>query len=128
MVPYTQKRSVNALFFSEENINRLQKHIKKEVHIKTRGEYKLEADLILDTIMKETSAEHGRNNKHVIRFTKKLNNIVVNNTVPSLISNIKRMWSRFSDPDHYQQLRNIRPINISNTRRATLPSVRTTWS
>lgn len=121
---------VGELFFSQENINRIQKMIKNEVFIRTNGKYKLEidqneSDLLI--VMRDVMISCAKNIPYkVVHQVKELNKIVIEKIVPDMISNIKQ------DDEYIKQLdKPIDPIPLpvcmSSKGRLTLPSVTTTF-
>ena len=80
------------LFFSPENINRLQKMIKYEVFVRTNGKYKLEvdqneSDLLVN--MRAVYISDAMNQPYqLVRQVKILNHRVIERIVPDMISMI----------------------------------------
>lgn len=116
-------------FFSKENINRIQKMIKKEVFLKTKGEFKLdvnqdETDLIV--AMRAIYYEYAKFQKcNIIRQVKELNKLTVNNIVPDMITEIKQEYEYIKEIN--EPIKPIaRPTNL-NTGKQILPSMTTTW-
>lgn len=121
----TQETELAKLFYSKQNINRLQKKIKKEVFERTRGKYRLtvdqdENDLIL--LMQEVYSENANHQtRKIVRQTKKLNEDVINCIIPSMITNIQSYY-------HYLHEVNspLKPIplaiNVSNAGSRSLHS------
>lgn len=121
---------VSLLYFSDENMKRTQKQIKKEVYRLTNGTFKLDADqdeqdLLL--AMRYIFIEHSRNlPTHIVRQVKILNRQLLDYIIPDIITNIKQ---------HYDYLKDIsnpirpldQPLNVNNKGRRTLPSVTTIW-
>ena len=113
------------LYFSEENINRLQEMIKYEVYERTKGKYLLqvnqnETDLLI--VMRDvylTDAVHSP--YKIIHQVKVLNKKTIEKIVPDMISMIKQ------DEEYVKQLdRPIIPIplpvNVNRKGRLQLPS------
>jgi hypothetical protein len=121
---------VGELFFSQENIRRLQKMIKYEVFVRTNGKYKLEVDqneTDLLVVMRDVMISCADNTPYkVVHQVKTLNHRVVERIVPDMISMIKQ------DDDYVKQLdKPIDPIPLpvcmSSRGRLQLPSVTTTF-
>jgi len=121
---------IGELFFSQENINRLQKIIKYEVFVRTNGKYKLEidqneSDLLI--VMRDVLITCGINAPYkIVSQVKTLNQRVVERIIPDMISMIKQ------DDDYIKQLdKPIDPIPLpvclNNKGRLSLPSVTTTF-
>lgn len=121
---------VSLLYFSDENMSRIQKQIKREVLRLSNGAFKLDAeqdeqDLLL--AMRYIFIEHAKNlPTHIVRQVKILNKHLLNYIIPDIMTNIKQ---------HYEYLREIsrpirpldQPLNVNNKGRRTLPSVTSLW-
>jgi hypothetical protein len=119
---------LSVIFFSPDNMKRIQKMIKKEVYNRTKGQFRLdadqdEADLLL--VMRYTYLEHGRYlSNAIIRQVKILNNQVIQQAVPDIVSNLKQ---------HYAYIKEInspiKPIDrpICMYKNKTLPSISTVY-
>lgn len=125
-----QPTPLGELFFSQENINRIQKMIKYEVFVRTNGKYKLqveqnESDLLI--VMRDIYITCGKNMPYqLIRQVKELNHKTVEKIIPDMISMIKQ------DDVYIQQLdKPIDPIPlpvcVNGKGRTSLPSVTTTF-
>jgi len=125
-----QPTPLGELFFSQENINRIQKMIKYEIFVRTNGKYKLEveqneSDLLV--VMRATYITCGRNMPYqMVRQVKELNHKTVEKIIPDMISMIKQ------DDAYIQQLdKPIDPIPlpvcVNSKGRTSLPSVTTTF-
>jgi hypothetical protein len=125
---------VSLLFFSDENIARIQKQIKREVFRLSNGTFKLEADQDEQDLwisMRYIYIEYGKNlPTHIVRQVKILNrhllNFLLNDNEGGIMTNIKQ---------HYEYLKEIsrpirpldQPLNVNNKGRRTLPSVTSLW-
>lgn len=121
---------MSKLFFSDKNIRRLQKKIRNEIFYRTDGEFRLDVDQEqrdLFTVMRATYFEHGRfYPNQVVRQVKRLNQIVVNEIVPGIITEIKQEYGYIREIN--KPLNPIdRPLNVSNAGRRQLPSFTTTF-
>ena len=125
-----QPTPLGELFFSQENINRIQKMIKYEVFIRTNGKYKLEieqneSDLLV--VMRDIYISCGKNQPYkVVHQVKELNHRTIEKILPDMISMIKQ------DDEYIKQLdKPIDPIPlpvcVNSKGRLTLPSVTTTF-
>ena len=125
-----QPTPLGELFFSQENINRIQKMIKYEVFVRTNGKYKLEVeqnetDLLV--VMRDIYITCGKNMPYqMVRQVKELNHRTVEKIIPDMISMIKQ------DDAYIQQLdKPIDPIPlpvcVNSKGRTSLPSVTTTF-
>jgi len=118
------------LFFSRDNINRIQQKIKYEVFTRTNGKYKLEvdqneSDLLI--VMRDAYISDSLNSPYkIVHQVKVLNHRVIEKILPDMISMIKQ------DDEYIKQLdRPIDPIplpvNVSRAGRLSLPSVTTVF-
>lgn len=125
-----QPTPLGELFFSQENINRLQKIIKYEIFVRTNGKYKLEvaqneSDLLV--VMRDIYITCGKNMPYqIIRQVKELNHKTIEKIIPDMISMIKQ------DDEYIKQLdKPIDPIPlpvcVNSSGRISLPSVTTTF-
>ena len=125
-----QPTPLGELFFSQENINRIQKMIKYEVFVRTNGKYKLqvaqnESDLLV--VMRDIYISCGRNMPYkLVRQVKELNHKTIEKIIPDMISMIRQ------DDEYISQLD--KPINpiplpvcVNSKGRTSLPSVTTTF-
>lgn len=121
---------VGQVFFSEQNIKRLQKMIKNEIYHKTNKKFILEEDQSDDDLliaMRAVYQLHGAfiNNK-IVHQVKDLNKKLVDYVVPDMITQIKQYYGYLKDVN--EPLKPIdRPMNVSNAGRKTLPSISTIW-
>ncbi len=122
---------MNKLFFSEDNIRRIQKKIKLAVATKTKNKFRLDVDQNVDDlilVMRSVYMEYGRylpNN--IVRQVKQLNDQVVKTVLPDIITNIKQYYGYLRDINSPLKPMD-RPVNINNAGRKTLPSVTSTWN
>ena len=117
------------IYFSVENIHRVQKKIKKEIFIRTNGTFKLEADQDVDELiiaMRSVYFDYARFlEKKIIHQVKELNDKVIETIVPDMITAIKQEYSYLKEIN--EPLKPIsRPINV-NQGRQILPSLTTVW-
>ena len=120
---------ISRIFYSEENINRIQKMIKKTIFERTKGQYKLdedqdESDLLIS--MRAVFLEHSRFLPNMmVHQVKELNHKTIERIVPDMLSMIKQ------DEEYVNQLDKpiepiALPVNVSRAGRLSLPSVTTT--
>ena len=125
-----QPTPLGELFFSQENINRIQKMIKYEVFVRTNGKYKLEidqneSDVLI--VMRDIYITCGKNLPYkVIHQVKELNHRTIEKIIPDMISMIKQ------DDEYIKQLDKPLdpiplPVCMSSKGRISLPSVTTTF-
>lgn len=125
-----QPTPLGELFFSQENINRIQKMIKYQVFVRTNGKYKLEVDQnesdVL-VVMRDIYITCGKNMPYqLVRQVKELNHKTIEKIIPDMITMIKQ------DDEYIKQLD--KPINpiplpvcVNSKGRTSLPSVTTTF-
>jgi hypothetical protein len=118
------------IFFSTENAKRIQKMIKKEIAARSKCAYILEEDQDesdLLVAMRAVYAEHARFlPDKLVRQVKELNNKVINYIVPDMMTNIKQQYAYIKEIN--EPLKPImRPVNVNNAGRRTLPSITTSW-
>lgn len=124
---------VTELFFSDENVLRVQKLIRREVQLRTNGQYKLEvdqdeADLIIAMRAVLFDMYGGRFLPFKIKHqVKELNRRVINYIVPDMISEMKQEYGYIKEIN--KPLEPIdRPVNVSGAGRKNLPSITTVWT
>lgn len=114
------------IFFSTENIGRLQNQIKKEIFVRSNGKYKLtidqnESDLLV--VMRAVYISDAVNSPYrIVHQVKELNHIVIERIIPDMLSMIKQDQKYLDELD--KPINPIaRPINVSKAGRLSLPSV-----
>jgi len=125
-----QNSELSKLFFSDENFKRVQKLLKKEVARRTSGEFRLDTDQDqkdLFIVMRAVYLEHARTLPgQIVRQVKRLNEKVMDEVVPSMITEIKQYYGYLKDIN--KPIDPIdRPMNVSNAGRLSLPSISTVW-
>jgi hypothetical protein len=119
------------MFFSADNLDRIQKMIKKEIFRKTQGQYKLDtnqddADLLV--MMRAVFLEHSRFLPYrIVHQTKQLNILVINHIVPDMITEMKQEYSYIKEIN--EPIKPIpRPVNVNSAGRRTLPALTSAWN
>lgn len=122
---------VGKLFFSNENVKRIQQQIRSEIYEKTQHKYKLDedqddSDLLI--AMRAMYMEQGiYREDNPVRQVKQLNKRIVDYVVPDMITEIKQYYGYLKDIN--EPLKPIdRPMNVSSAGRRSLPSITTTWT
>lgn len=133
MVPIALKgiqseSELSKLFFSDQNIMRIQKMIRKAVTDATKGEFKLEVDQSsadLFIVMRATYMEYARFlPSQLVRQCKALNKKVVDSCIFGILTNIRQDYGYLKEIN--KPLSPIpRPVNINSKGRRVLPSVST---
>ena len=124
------KSELSKLFFSDKNILRLQKQIKKEIFTRTNGEFRLDVDQDQKKIfiaMRSVYMEHARFLPgQIVRQIKRLNQKVIDEIAPGMITEIRQEYGYLKEIN--KPLTPImRPINVGSAGRRILPSITTTW-
>lgn len=121
---------LSAVFYSPENINRIQKKIRQEIYDRTKGQYKLgtdqdETDLLV--AMRAVFFEHARFlPSRIIHQVKELNRRTVEYVVPDMITSMKQSYDYIKEIN--QPIKPIpRPVNVNYAGRKTLPALTTTF-
>ena len=125
-----EDNELSRLFFSEENIKRIQKKLKVTVYERSQGKFKLEEDQDesdLVVVMRYIYLDFCKNLPvQIIRQVKLLNDKTVEYIVPDLLTNIKQYYGYIRDIS--QPITPImRPMGTTNAGRRTLPSYTTLW-
>ena len=119
------------LFFSPDNIKRVQNKIKKNIFIETKGKYKLQVDQNdsdLLVVMRAVYIQDSYNSPYrVVHQVKELNQKVINRILPDMITNIKQNEEYLNVIDKPMDPIPL-PVNVSRAGRLSLPSVTTIWS
>lgn len=121
---------LSKLYFSDENMKRLQKQIKNEIFLRTGGEYKIDTDQDgqdLFIVMRSIYMEHAKFLENgIVRQVKELNRKVIEEVVPGIMVNIQQYHGYLKEING--PLKPIdRPVNVGNAGRKILPSVFTTF-
>ena len=125
-----EQNPVNKLFFSSENMQRIQKKIKISVYEKSNGKFKLEedqdeSDLII--VMRTVYFDRCKNlPDNPVRQVKKLNQQVVDYLIPDLITNIRQYYGYIRDIST-PITPPMRPVSTSSSGRRILPSYTNLW-
>lgn len=135
MAPYALKgiqsgSELSKLYFSDENIKRIQRMIKKAIYERTNGEFKLDVDQELRDIfiaMRAVYFEHARFLPgQIVRQVKRLNMKVIDEVVPGMITEIKQYYGYLKEIN--KPLDPIAlPQNVGNAGRKQLPSISSVW-
>ena len=119
------------LFFSPDNIKRVQNKIKKNIFIETKGKYKLQVDQNdsdLLVVMRAVYIQDSYNSPYrIVHQVKELNQKVINRILPDMITNIKQNEEYISAIDRPIDPIPL-PVNVSRAGRLSLPSVTTIWN
>ena len=121
---------ITRIFFSNENMKRLQRKIRDEVCRITKGHYQLECDQDesdLTIVMRGIYFDKGKNlPDNPIRQVKILNQQTVDYIIPDLLSNLKQYFGYINDIN--KPLQPIaRPMAVNNAGRRALPAPCSIW-
>jgi hypothetical protein len=121
---------VSIAYFSNKNIARIQKYIKREIFKRSHGEYILEMDqdendLIL--VMRAVFFEYSRHlPTNVDEQVRELNRYTLREIIPGMMTNIEQQMLYLRDIS--QPIQPIAlPLNVNNGGRRNLPSVTSLW-
>jgi len=127
---FFEKNHITVVFFSDENMKRIQKKIKEEVVKRTKGQYQLDEDQDesdLTIVMRAVYLDKCKNLPgETVRQVKLLNQQTVDYIVPDLISNIKQYFGYIKDINKPLQVIPL-PLASNNSGRRLLPSVSTLY-
>ena len=127
---FFEKNEITNIFFSDENMKRIQLKIKQEVYTRTKGQYTLEEDqdeTELTIAMRAIYLDKCKNlSEQPIRQVKLLNDQTVEYIIPDMITNIKQYFGYIKDINQ-PITPMLRPMNVNNAGRRLLPSVTTIW-
>jgi hypothetical protein len=127
---FFEKNEITIMFFSDDNMKRIQQKIKEEVYRRTNGQYTLdedqdESDLMI--VMRSLYLDKCKNLlDQPIRQVKLLNQQTVDYIVPDMITNIKQYFGYVKDINK-PLTPMMRPMNVNNAGRKLLPSITTLW-
>lgn len=119
--------TLTKIFFSDKNMNRIQKLLIKEIYIASDGKYLIEPqnpdDLFI--IMKSVLLQYGNFvNKKIKKQIDDLDDLVVKVSSPDVLSNVKQYYGYLKDINTPLQP-SIRPINTNNRWRSVAPGFST---
>lgn len=120
---------LSKVFFHPRNVDILQKQIIISVFRRTDGNYLIEKqnEEDLQVVMRSMFIQHARHvPDHIREQIEELNNIVVDDVVPNIISEINAYFGYLERTFAPRQIMD-RPECISNAGLRTLPSVTRTW-
>lgn len=119
---------LSKLYFSDDNIKRIQRMIRKEIYRRTNGEFRLDIDQELRDVfiaMRAVYMEHARFLPgQIVRQVKRLNLKVIDEIVPGMITSIRQDYGYQKEINKPLTMIPL-PINVNNAGRRTLPSVTT---
>lgn len=126
---YSQE-PVGKIFFSEQNIRRIQKMIKLEISKQTNNQYVIEEDQSTEDLLIAMRAIYQMNGRfrdtHIVSQVKDLNKKLMGYIIPDMITEIKQYYGYLKDVN--EPLKPIdRPMNVSNAGRRMIPSITTLW-
>jgi len=114
---------LSRLFFSSENMKRIQKQIKQEIYLRTKKQFRLddnqdESDLLV--AMRAVYMEHCRFlPNQIVRQIKDLNKKVVNEVVPDMITSMMQSYAYLKEINSPREIMP-QPLNVSNHGRKLL--------
>jgi hypothetical protein len=124
------ENDITKIFFSNDNVKRVQKMIKDEIYNRTKGQYTSEEDQDesdLTIAMRAIYLDKCKNLPgQTVRQVKLLNKQVVDYVVPDMITNIKQYYGYLKDI-HQPLKPMMRPMNVSSAGRRLLPALTSVW-
>ena len=127
---FFEKNHITVVFFSDENMKRIQKKIREEVIKRTKGQYQLDEDQDesdLTIVMRAIYLDKCKNLPgETVRQVKLLNQQTIDYIVPDLISNIRQYFGYIKDINQPLQPM-MRPMNVNSAGRRGLKSITTLW-
>ena len=122
---FIEASPLSSLYFSEENIKRIQKQIRREIYKRTCGKFKVLKDadeLDMQVVMNLIFDEHAKHfPDQLVRQVKILNTHTVNHIVPNAITQIHQTSKYLKQLNKPIEPMN-RPLNVNKGGRKTLPS------
>jgi len=122
---------LSKIYFSDKNIKRVQKMLRNAVNERTNGQYKVDVDQDMKDValaMRSVFIEHARpnSNEGLVRQVKRLNSMVVEESVPGMMTNIKQYYGYLKDIN--SPIKTLpRAQNVNSAGRRILPSFTTTF-
>ena len=121
---------LSQMFFSDSNIREIQRLIRKEVYIRTQGQFKLETDQEqrdLYIAMRAVYMEYARFLPSQIKAqVHRLNMKVIDEILPGMLTELRQYYGYLKEIN--KPLDPIaRPLNVNNKGRRSLPSVTNIW-
>lgn len=121
---------VSEMYFSRENMKRIQKKIKKEILAQSDGKFRLEQDqdeMDLLIAMRAVFLENTKNLPgNIVSQVKELNELTIDYIVPDMMTNIRQQIGYMKDITTHPTPMD-RPLNVNRAGRKTLPSATTIW-
>ena len=106
------------LFFSDKNVDRIQKKIKEEIFLRSKGKYKLDVDQDPAKLLIQMRGVFFQQSRFlpikIIHQVKQLNMAVVNNTVPDMLTEIEQYYGYIKDINEPLKPM-MRPMNVSTS-------------
>lgn len=122
---------VGKMFFSRENIIRIQKQIKQKIYEMSHHRYVLEEDqdpTDLLVAMRAVYMMHGKFlPSRVVHQVKDLNKKLVDYVSPDIYTEIKQYYSYLEDVNEPRKVLD-RGLNVNTKGRKTIPSITSLWS
>jgi hypothetical protein len=121
---------LSVAYFSNKNMSRIQKYIKREVFRQSKGEYVLDVDqdeMDLLLVMRAVFFENARHlPTDIDGQVNELDRLVLRDIVPGMMTNISQQMGYLRDIS--QPIQPIAlPLNVNNGGRRSLPSVTNLW-
>lgn len=124
-----QESILSKVFFHPENVKLIQKQLILSVFKRTNGAFLIEnqEESDLQVVMRSMFLQHARHvPDHIPEQIQELNNLVVDDLVPGIVSQINAYYGYLERAFGPRQIMD-RPENVSNNGLKTLPSVTRTF-
>lgn len=117
-------------YFSEKNIRHIQRLIKREIFKRTKGEFRLDVDQDLKDLFIAMRANYIENARFLPYGLQeqidRLNKRLVDEITPGIITEIRQYYGYLKEINK-PLTPIVRPVNVNNKGRKSLPSITTTW-
>jgi hypothetical protein len=114
------------MFFSHENVKRIQKLLKQKIFVESKGAFKLDTDQSLDDLLIAMRGTFLLESRHlpfkIVHQVKELNRKVVDNTYPDMLTSIRQQY------DYIKEINRpivpiSRPLNVGHSGRRSAPAL-----
>jgi hypothetical protein len=121
---------LSVMYFSGENIARLQKQLRRVIYNMSDNKFRLDEDQNEEDLLIAMRAVFLDNAKHlpteIVRQVKELNAITIDYIAPDMLTNIKQQYNYLRDISQPLQMMD-HPLNVNRAGRKTLPSYTSVW-
>jgi hypothetical protein len=119
------------LFFSNDNVKRIQKMLRKEIFKRSHGKFKLTGDQREEDVIVAMRAVYLDNAKflnfEIVRQVKLLNKLVIDFVAPGMLTNLRQAYSYIEDINKPLEPMP-RSLNVNHGGRKELGSLTSVWN